>query len=158
MVSTFCSLCNRAAPRPVLICPECPETPTYYCDTQCRDRDQVNHQKDCNDPTRKLIYRAGDLLQKIFFTFRETAFDTAISRVEKDGDVLRVHEDENQANPRRGPLFRFPGHLVPVSSDKEKLLSSVSCTDAVAYTLELSKILLEGKAILQPSIHLTPNI
>ncbi|KAK4501680.1 hypothetical protein PRZ48_007489 [Zasmidium cellare] len=140
MPQIFCSVCDTPAPQPVLICLQCPETPTYYCDTRCRDRDRIPHQKNCNNPVRKAIYRAGDLLQSIFYTFREALYDTSVAHVRRNGDVLRIHLNPN---PAQVLLHRFPNHLNLSQSDKEQLLSVLSCTDSVAYTCDLSKRLLK---------------
>ncbi|KAF2172778.1 hypothetical protein M409DRAFT_49310 [Zasmidium cellare ATCC 36951] len=136
MPEIFCSTCDRSAPRPVLVCLECPETLTYYCDERCRDKDLQSHKLVCHNPIRTAIYRAGDLLLAIFYTFREAAFED----LEKDGDVLHVSLAESS---HQALLHRFPNHLVRLRSDKEKLLALASCTASIACTYELSKHLLK---------------
>ncbi|KAF2172779.1 hypothetical protein M409DRAFT_16740 [Zasmidium cellare ATCC 36951] len=127
-----CSVCQKAVPLPALICTMCTETPTYDCDTKCRDRHQ----------TRQIVYRTGALRQGIFYAFREVAFDIKIKKVEKIGGKLHVYEDSYTDDKNDGPLYRFPAHMLPDDEDKAKLLVFSACNDAFAYTFELAATLL----------------
>ncbi|KAK4501681.1 hypothetical protein PRZ48_007490 [Zasmidium cellare] len=133
MSAPTCSVCQKAATLPALICTMCTTVPTYYCDTNCRGRHQ----------TQELVYRCGGLLKELLLAFREAAFDIKIKGVEKIGNKLLIYEDwYDLKDPNEGPLYRFPGHMFDDDSDKSKLLVFCACQEAVAFTFELAETLL----------------
>lgn len=93
-----CSICQKLAPRPHLICTRNTDNPTYYCDTRCRDRNQ----------SRTIVHRTGDLLQQVFCAFREAAFDLEIHKLETKDGKLHVYKQRFAAGGADGPLYPFP--------------------------------------------------
>lgn len=149
--STSCSFCGHEGPRPLLICFKCSEgtnidgiiTPTHYCGTTCRNADKIPHEEACklrND--RKCIYRAGDLLQAVFYEWRETAFDIKVTKAWKRDGILCFLEDTYE--PWDPVHFEFPNHLFENAQDKEKMLSANACTDSLFNLNELTQRVLEG--------------
>lgn len=153
MATEICCVCSKVAPRPVLICMKCSEgvdkhgiaSPTYCCEKSCRERGKKEHERLCKHMNvRKQIYRAGELLQAIFYQFREAAFDMRIKRVVKSQLGSLLVSEERYTDDRI--LFRFPHEMIPDAKDKAKLLTMQACTDGCAFMLELSKALLRGES------------
>ncbi|KAK4501679.1 hypothetical protein PRZ48_007488 [Zasmidium cellare] len=159
----LCSVCDKPAPRPVLICTQCGEgvdvngapTATAYCEVSCRTKDIENHQKACKDANiRKQLYRAGDLLQAIFCKFREASFDQDIKQSTKSDGVLHIEESFPQGD---GRLFRFPHLLVEDPEDVAALLTFSACIHSCAYMYELSQMLLQDITTTIEELQISPS-
>lgn len=91
---------------------------------------------------RKALYRAGEILQEVFYMWREIAFDIFIKSTWKTADgTLCFHEDHY---PPGISLFRFPNDKFSNLKDKQKMLSYAACTDAQGHLFQLCQKLLEG--------------
>jgi hypothetical protein len=157
--SDLCARCGLDATDSILLCPHCIEgreidgTPTItrYCRTHCLENDH-NHATECEARNiRKRLYRAGEILQSVFFIWREIAFHRNIYRVQRFGDEIclwqrpggRVAEGESI-----GPFFDFPHHICHDDEEKKALLSWMACNNAPQMMFALSEILLRGKRSL----------
>lgn len=81
-------------------------------------------------------------MQRIFYVYREHAFEKLITKVEKEYDTMYLYEGiygENEV------LVPFPEHLFLCGDDREAALAYWACTDAVAFMLEIVRSSLKGK-------------
>lgn len=115
---------------------------TFYCDATCQKADWTNHKKVCKSlSARKRLYRAGDIVQRIFYVYREQAFEKLITKVEKEDDTLYLYEGQYGEEA----LVPFPNHLFHCTDDREAALTYYACSDAVAFMLEITRNFLKGK-------------
>lgn len=149
-----CAHCGKDAKQ---CCSRCNEgvnvdgitSPTYYCGKECQTADYPAHKKICsNANARKQLYRGGEVLQQVFYAYREAAFDFVFSNLKKIEDG-RLHIEEPTHVEGSGPLYRFPGHLVDNQQDKAALLTFLACTDGVGYMFELTKKVVDGKQLAE---------
>lgn len=81
---------------------------TVYCNSACQKTDWALHKKRCKRlSARKQLYRAGDLVQRIFYVYWEQAYEKLIIKVEKDRDKLYLYEGQYGSKV----LVPFPHHL-----------------------------------------------
>ncbi|KAL2065309.1 hypothetical protein VTL71DRAFT_2978 [Oculimacula yallundae] len=137
--STSKSACANCGKGAELTCSGCKDTPTindhvkpiYYC-----------------SPTRKMLYRAGSVLQEIFYMYREHMFDKLVVKMEKTEG--RVHLYEGIYDPVYLSdiqcLIPFPTGLCQTAEDKMSLLVQLACDDASAWLDELIIYILSGIA------------
>lgn len=124
---------------------------TAYCNKECQKVDWGTHKTACKDArTRKQLYRAGELVQTLFYDLREVAFDNVINGVEHKGDRLIVSAGYWDLPPSK--IFtRFPTHLFPDAGDKQAMLVWNACGDSVCCMHELVETCLTGKFALVKS-------
>jgi hypothetical protein len=161
-----CAACTKPPLGQSLTCPSCVDgvdengepTSTIYCDEKCRNADAQKHASECNAKNElKEVYRAGEILQAVFYVWRETGFDLKIARVRKtnsSGKALLVvregnyHTSDSKPYGSEGPFFKFPALPNLDEQDKGAILSLSSCGDAMGHLLTLHKKLLAGKPFL----------
>ena len=157
-----CAVCGQSAK---LRCSRCTEglnvdgepSPTYYCINTCQKADWSKHKitrKSAN--ARKQLYRGGKLVQKVFYAYREAAFDLKIKDIKAKGDKLHIYDDK--FDWKEDPLFPFPNDLVMNEKDKAAIVMNMACTDAVAYMHELFKKVFAGESVernCEPRFRLT---
>lgn len=144
-------ICAHCSGRATQTCNGCVDAPlgengqtsnTYYCNTTCQNADWTNHKSICKVlSARKQLYRAGDTVQRIFYVYREHAFEKLITKVEKEDDTLYLYEGQYD----REVLVPFPHHLFDCRDDREAALTYYACSDAVAFMLEIVGSFLKGK-------------
>ena len=146
-----CAACDKAPPRPTLICGDCSEgvdtegeaDQTLYCTTLCRHLDLNKHQNLCNKANRrKQVYCAGELLKLAFHQFRELCFDFKISRVHKDRDTVIMYEDKYCKEDFL--FFELPTNTCLSHEDENMVRSYQAATDVGMYFYEFCKKLLSG--------------
>lgn len=129
-----CASCRGAAKNRCAGCAEGVDqhgnhSPTFYCGQKCqREHWRVAHKSECkaaND--RKVLYRAGAILQPAFEAIRRLTWYENIQRVEwgnHDGEKkLLVHLEEIL---RAIDFHEFPEKLVPDGRAKKALLAVAS--------------------------------
>jgi hypothetical protein len=93
--TTRCAQCNQPANQ---VCKGCADTPdidkkatigkTYYCNSDCQRLNWSTHKSTCKRlQNRKALYRAGAILQEIFYVYREKLFDRPVDRIEVTGSL-----------------------------------------------------------------------
>ena len=119
-----------------------PKTPTYYCGAGCQKQDWETHKRECKSSNvRKIIYRAGQTCQELFYILREILFDKAITKIKKEGEDLAIYEGDYN-----GRLFvDYPHNLVTNMNDRKAILSFAACSDAVQFLAPMVEKILEGR-------------
>lgn len=154
MADETCSRCGSPAPRPLLACLDCVDgldkngdlNRTYYCTSVCQIFNIKAHAEVCADKNvHKQIYRAGEILQAIFYHFREAAFDIKIKKIEKRKGKLHMYEHYYKSNLGDSIHFRLPVHLLSDPKDKAAVLTYMTCNEASSFLWEISKEMLKGK-------------
>lgn len=70
---------------------------TLYCGVDCQKKHWGSHKTVCKQlKVRKELYRAGDLIKKVYYTFRAHAFEVPVRKIEKTGDEIHLHAALNQ--------------------------------------------------------------
>ena len=117
-------------------------SPIYYCGKACQSAHWPEHKKACKPNATTRLFRAGELLQKIFYVYRKHAFDHNIMKVANKDGKLVVHTDYSEPNK---PFFAFPNDAVHNLEDEQALLAFKACGDAVGIFHKLITKVLFGK-------------
>jgi len=98
------------------------------------------------------LYRAGSILQQIFYTCRDRLFNHPIERIEykkneKSSELMILHlpPAENFGPLSEDRLFRFLAQQCKALADEKALLSYDSCTGVNTYLKEVAEYLLRGE-------------
>jgi len=158
--STSTNACTRCQKPATLRCTACKDTPDrenktesiYYCTSDCQKSDWKSHKKSClRLRNRKTLYRAADLLQEIFYVYRERVFDKKVVKLEeKDGKLFVHHEAHEFEGIIRTPtdiLVPFPSSICRSVEDRHAVAAHLFCSDAVAWMHDIIKYMLEGEYI-----------
>ena len=134
-------MCNGCADAPILSTEQ--PSNTFYCSTSCQKADWEIHKKICKlSSARKRLYRAGDIVQRIFYLYREHAFEKLITKVEKVDDTLYLYEGVDYGGQI---LVPFPHRLFSCEENKLAALTYSACDDAVAFMRDIVRLILQGK-------------
>lgn len=88
---------------------------------------------------RKILYRGGDTLQKMFYLYRERVFDKKIAKIENRDGKLLIHdrdfnaEELSKVATEVDLIKPFPHEMCENEEDKQAVLVHLACTDAVAW-------------------------
>lgn len=106
---------------------------TWYCGTDCQKAHWSSHKVTCKAvQERKILYRAGDIAQLLFYMYREIVFDILITKVEKTDRKVLLYEGEYKENC----FVPFPTALFPEEREKQAVLTYLACGDAIGYMHE----------------------
>ncbi|KAL9580315.1 MAG: hypothetical protein Q9212_004568 [Teloschistes hypoglaucus] len=143
--------CDYCAQPAALCCSGCVDSPTsrgtqsprtFYCTPTCQRAAWHVHKKICNTlSARKRVYRAGDTIQRIFYAYRERAFEKMFTKIEVEGDTMYMYEGEYGEDQYLAP---FPHDLFSREEDKWAALTFHACSDAVAFMCHILEMLLKG--------------
>jgi hypothetical protein len=137
--STLCAHCQKPAK---LFCSACSDAPSphtqkrYYCSETCQKSDRENHKTECKHlQALKELYRAGDLLQDVFYMYKERTFATIFTKIEKkDGKLVFSEEEQMPKVSQVDYLHPFPEmDVIPEMKDRRALLTYLAGPDAVGY-------------------------
>ncbi len=142
-----CANCQKDATKNCSACREAPDAnggqveATWYCGLDCQQAHWGNHKIVCKAlQQRKILYRAGETAQLLFYTYREIVFDKLIVKVERKGNEISLYEGEYEDDC----FIPFPAALFPDEREKQAVLTYLACGDALGYLHEVLKIMLKG--------------
>ncbi|THW92890.1 hypothetical protein D6C91_04300 [Aureobasidium pullulans] len=151
-----CTNCGGTAPNSH--CAGCHQAPSIdgtlhasvqYCGRECQKAHWSVHRKECkNLQARKALFRAGALLQEMWYTIRRESFDNAVVGVEELDGALLVYEGDYNVEPamREGGFYRkFPEAIFENKEDAESCLSLLYCNDSLNHMHQVVEWLLKGK-------------
>lgn len=151
-----CTNCGGTAPKSH--CAGCHQAPNIdgtlhasvqYCGRECQKAHWSVHRKECkNLQARKALFRAGSLLQDMWYTIRRESFDNAVVGVEELDGALLVYEGDYDVEPamREGGFYRkFPEAIFENKEDAESCLSLLYCNDSLNHMHQVVEWLLKGK-------------
>ncbi|THY29052.1 hypothetical protein D6D00_03862 [Aureobasidium pullulans] len=151
-----CTNCGGTAPKSH--CAGCHQAPNIddtlhvsvqYCGRGCQKAHWPIHRKECkNLQARKALFRAGSLLQEMWYAIRRESFDNAVVRVEELDGALLVYEGDYCVEPamREGGFYRkFPEAIFENKEDAESCLSLLFCNDSLNHMHQVVEWLLKGK-------------
>lgn len=150
-----CAACGKAS---TTRCAGCIEgidqqgqlSPTYYCSKDCQRAHWSQHKAECKlANAHKVLYRGGELVQEMFYKYRERFFDLNISKVRHNPDTgtVGVYEGERV---RDEILIPFPTHLFTDDRDKQAALAWSACEFGVGYLSNQVKQAIKGESSDSP--------
>lgn len=119
---------------------------TWYCMSTCQSAHRSAHKDTCEPlAAEKALYRAGDILQEMFYYYRQHLFDKSIARAEEKNGTIHLHEGTySQYKTDVDYLCTFPSHLFDSKRDREAVLSFQACSDVTAWFDEITRYVLGG--------------
>ncbi|KEQ63059.1 uncharacterized protein M437DRAFT_48047 [Aureobasidium melanogenum CBS 110374] len=112
-----------------------PQEGVRYCSKECQKAHWVHHRRGCrNMQARKALFRAGSLLQEMWYAIRRESYDNAVVRVQEiNGDLVVYDGDYNVESTLRenGYYRKFPEEIFKNKKDAESCLSLLSCNDVL---------------------------
>lgn len=164
MTESICACCGKDLPNNPTVCPRCDEVPTelesytegLWCNEYCKDRDAKKHAPRCRERTQlRSFLRAANLLQDLFFVFREASFSRPITSVSFENmhtpggptnDVLSFQQaGYNDVAPIRpdSPVYRLPeclsGESENVKQYRQSILAFLCCDESLIWMYRLIK-------------------
>jgi hypothetical protein len=117
----------------------------------CKRNSHEMHKYTCVPPELdRTIHRAGALLREMFLLFSERAFSYPISGIHRTDDHIQLVVDKNPQKQIQC-FHEFPQSLVAGIEEKQKILSSCSCLNMVAYLHDLVIDMLRGNSFSKVS-------
>ncbi|CZT08056.1 uncharacterized protein RAG0_13280 [Rhynchosporium agropyri] len=164
----MCARCGRNAE---LTCSGCKNAPpvdgdvkiVYYCSPKCQKEDWQHDKGICKRlQTRKGLYRAGSVLQEIFYMYREKLYEKFYVKIEKSEGRLVLYEGQYSLSTPfiTAPtdcLIPFPETLCQTAEDKKSILVHLSCDDASAWLHEVLMYILVDIAVSIEEVRCVPK-
>ncbi|KAF7889979.1 uncharacterized protein EAF02_002394 [Botrytis sinoallii] len=117
----------------------------YYCTEKCQVEHWKLHKSACKaHQMKKLLYRAGETLQEIFYRYREVTFDIRVVKIEERNGTLYVDESYPNEESKMQMFHDFPVNLVQNVEDKHALLAQNACSEAITWMQEVTGHFLTG--------------
>lgn len=144
-----CTVCDNHTTK---VCASCIDhltddavnSPTFYCSVACQASHWDKHKATCktiNDVT--ILYRAGELLQKVFYAYRKVTFSKNVASLEEKDGKLVVHSARSGVDRL---FYPFPSTAVSNEDDEKALLAYLGCSDVATMMLPLIKGTMSGKS------------
>ncbi|KAL9028106.1 MAG: hypothetical protein Q9196_003479 [Gyalolechia fulgens] len=131
-------LCIRCCQPATKSCAACVNAPadeygshesSWYCGVDCQKGDWHRHKSLCNASVlRKVLYRAAETAQELFYIYREIVFDKLIVKVARKEKEIIVHEGLYEEC-----FIPFPSSLFPEEKEKKAMLTYLACGDVCGY-------------------------
>lgn len=139
--SQNCGQCGKeATPR----CGRCASV--VYCNSDCQKANWMTHKKTCG--TGKILQHAAEIYKMAWLAYREQTLDIDIVKVEDRGNRLLLHlRHAGWKHSIGGFFFEFPATQIRNDEDKEALLTSMMCEDALAYLHEFFAKMVQGESL-----------
>jgi hypothetical protein len=117
---------------------------TKYCTVVCQKNNWPHHKVSCGRQGIELVvYRAGQLLQDLFFVMREATYENEIASIEEEGNNLII-QDAPVVVGKRTP---FPNHLMRTALQKNMALSAFTCEEPFAFFHDILVQMLAGNSV-----------
>jgi hypothetical protein len=101
---------------------------------------------------RKLLFRAGSILQDVFYGYREVVFDKRILPGRNKDGKKYFYKDFDDDMPHMATidnvLVPFPTTHVSNTQEKRVILTFQSCDDALSWMHDLVKYFLQSQSYL----------
>ena len=129
---------------------------TWFCSIHCQLEHEPGHKNFCKAADfRRTLYRAGRTTQLIFQRCHETLSKILITKIEKTGRDVYIH----QASDTNKQLLPSLSSMFDTDDDKEAAIACMASGAAIPFVRALLKLMLPGQchSKLQPtaqSIHL----
>ncbi|KAF2503308.1 hypothetical protein BU16DRAFT_555313 [Lophium mytilinum] len=133
-----CGHCRKEA---TLRCGRCASV--VYCNADCQKANWMTHKKTCG--TGKILQHAAEIYKMAWLAYREQTLDIDIVKVEERGNQLLLHlRHAGWKHSIGGFFFKFPTTQIHSDEDKEALLTSMMCEDALAHLHEFFARMVQG--------------
>lgn len=153
-----CSNCGKieAASR----CAGCKDAPlsdgsrnkgTVYCGQECQKSHWGSHKLECKvhqvNKHIQSLHRAGDVLTKLFYIWREACNDRPVVKVESKNNSLYIYEDFNNASKlcATGRIYPLKEELFMDQETKMAVLANMSCDKSLAFFHGIIRMFLDGR-------------
>lgn len=155
MASTSTGICSQCSEATTKRCARCfgglkvdgtIQPTTYYCGQKCQREHLHKHRPVCTAAShRRQLYRAGELVQALYYEYRRAVFDVPIEAARQGTDgKLRIYEAESETTDI---LFDFPDHLFSTEDDKKAMLAWRACDDGLVRLRAIIAQCFEGRSV-----------
>ncbi|KAG9689042.1 palmitoyltransferase akr1, partial [Aureobasidium melanogenum] len=124
------------------------QTGVRYCNKECQKAHWPHHRRGCkNMQDRKALFRAGSLLQKIWYMVRRESFDNCVVKAEEVNGELLIHEGNYGSEPtiRENGFYReFPDAIFESKQDAETCLILLCCAESLSHMYMVTSWLLKN--------------
>lgn len=99
------------------------------------------------------LHRAGDVLTKLFYIWREACNDRPVVKVEAKNESLYIYEDFNNS-PKLCPggrVYPLREQLFKDQETKMAVLANMSCDKSLAFFHGIIRMFLEGRSLMHES-------
>ncbi|KAF2118117.1 hypothetical protein BDV96DRAFT_643376 [Lophiotrema nucula] len=100
-------------------------------------------------PERQDHQDAADTLQKVYFAFREQAFQRNVLKLEREGSDIKLEEDRDREKLKGRVFGKFPTEFVKSEEEYKAVLSCMSCMEAVGLFHALILQMLPQKLLIE---------
>lgn len=142
-VHLFCAACHFAPtiqPDGIFVPDSSWTDQTAYCSIECLTADQQAHAMRCRSQKERLmLWRAGSILQELFYHYRYLMFDKVLLKVQTMGDgTVVLHQGvQRTIDTDMDILTPFPDDLCKEESVRAGALVYLASSDAVAWFADL---------------------
>ncbi len=150
-----CRSCGNPATKCCVACLGAPsltggQSPTtWYCGAACQKTDWAAHKEGCKaNKMRKIIFRAGSTVQRVFYMYREITIDWTYTTIEESNSLPCFHLDIDQSLDEL--VFPFSSNTALDEQERLSLLSYHAFGEACGFMHNLIKNLLQGMRNQRP--------
>lgn len=142
--------CSGCSNHPALLSLKIPRT--LYCSRECQIQHWPKHKLRCKVVKDMLQYealrRAADLLQRLFYIYREASFDLPLESIDVDHNTLKLIEGQR----RTDQVARFPHERAEtLNLSREQQLTVMSYPDMMSQFHTICDFVFRGSHFLVPN-------